>query len=257
MSPLRETQARIAAALDGRDDGAAALIFANGIDGDVRLAVYENNAWCAFRNTLALEFPAVERLGGDEWFRGAAREYRRRFPSRAGNLHHVGEHFPAFLADTLAGTGYEVIADVAALEWALQEVQIAAQADGADVSWFAGLAPASFGAIRFVLGSDCRLVASAFPIVDVWSAQRDVGGDPPHVDLAAGPQRVLVRRAGLDVEFRRLDAAHHAFLAALAADAPLDGASAAAFAVDPEFDLPAALQRYVALGVLTSPHLPN
>lgn len=257
MPSLHDLQAAIAAAIDGDAARAAPLVVANGIAPEVRIDVYANNAWCAFRNTLALEFPVVQRLGGEEWFRGAAREYRRRHPSRAGNLHHVGEAFPAFLADELAGTGYEFIADVAALEWAYQEVLVAPSAPPFDASPLAGLAPGDPGAIRFALGSDCRLVASSFPVVDVWSANRDPDEEPGAVDLSTGPQHVLVRRAGLEVEFRRLDAGRYAFLSALAAHAPLADAVARACAIDAEFDLAAALQRYTALGVLTSPHLPN
>jgi hypothetical protein len=254
MPSLRELQEAMGAAVDGDPSRAASLVFENGIAPEIRLDVYANNAWCAFRNTLALEFPTVARLGGDDWFRGTAREYRQRHPSRAGDLHHVGERFPEFLSGVLAGTGYEVIADVAALEWAFQEVLLASPATPLDLTALASVAPAE---IRFALAPDCRLFASAYPVIDVWNAHRDPDAEPAPVDLAAGAQRVLVRRAGADVEFRRLDAAHHALLAALDGGAPLAEAAERAFACDPEFDLAGALQRDVALAVLTSPRNPH
>lgn len=254
MISLRELQAAMAAALDGAPAAAAELIHAGGLAAGERIDVYANNAWSAFRNTLELAFPVVRRLGGEEWFRGAARAYRRAHPSRTGDLHWAGRDFAAFLRRELAGSGYDVIAAVAAFEWAYQEVLVAADPESLDLGALADVPEREYGALRFPLAPNCRLVASPYPVLDVWLAHR--GEDEPRgIDLASGSQQVLLRRRHLEVELHRLDPATHALLAALASDAPLETASEAAFALDPDFPLAAVLQRQVALQVLTRARL--
>src|SRR5262245_19984355 len=107
-------------------DTAPALLCADiiedGIAPERRLAIYRNNAVEGFLKTLQATFPTVVRLAGEDWFRQVGRQYMRRYPSRSGNLHYVGEHFATFLEAELAGSSYAYFADVARLEWAYQEV---------------------------------------------------------------------------------------------------------------------------------------
>src|SRR5262249_12480482 len=58
-----------------------------------RLAIYRNNLHEGFINALALEFPVVQRLVGDDYFRQLAREFLHAHPSRAGDLHPIGAPF--------------------------------------------------------------------------------------------------------------------------------------------------------------------
>jgi hypothetical protein len=248
--PLAALQAAFAAAVDGDPRAAAAMIRAGGLAPAERLAIYANNAWSSYRRAMELSFPAVRRLGGDDWFVGAVREYRRRHPSRSGNLQGVGAAFPAFLGAELAGTPHEVFADVAALEWAYQEVLVAPDAPPLDLARLAAVPEADYPRLVFVLHPACRVFASRWPAVAVWRGHRDPDDEAPAIDLDAGPERVLLRRRELDVELHPLAPATHAFLAAFARGAPLAEAAADALAVDPAFDLGVTLRDQVALGVL-------
>src|SRR5271154_2956773 len=64
-----------------------------GISPPAALATYANNARVNFTETLKRTYPAVSRLVGEDYFRQCAREYRRRYPSRSGDLQHVGVRF--------------------------------------------------------------------------------------------------------------------------------------------------------------------
>ena len=77
--------------------------------------------------TLEATFPVLVRLAGTDWFRQTGRAYLRRHPSRAGNIHYIGERFAQFLDDELTDTDHDYFADVARLEWAYQEVLVAAE----------------------------------------------------------------------------------------------------------------------------------
>jgi hypothetical protein len=261
LPSLRELQARFARALDGdsgtvaRGDAAvsppedvAALLRDDGVPAHERIAIYANNSRAAFRNALALTFPVTRRLGGDAWFAGAAGTYRQSHPSHSGDLQHVGERFPAFLAARLAGTAHEVIADVAALEWAWECATTAPDGAPLDIAALAAVPDDRHGDLRFDLQAACRLVASSFPVVDVWEAHR-AAGEPPPVNLDAGAQYALVCRRD-EVEVHRVDAAAFAFLQRLGAGDTLERASAEATAVAADFPLAAWLPRLAALGVL-------
>lgn len=249
MSALRELQLAFGAALDGEPGAARARVRDDGIDAATRLAVYANNSWMAFRNTLALAYPVVERLGGEDWFSGAVREYRRAHPSRSGNLHDAGAAFAGFLRGALADTGHEVLADVAELEWAWQEVLVAPDAAPLAVDAFARIDARHWAELRLALHPAARLVASRYPVLTIWQHERAQATDPVRLD--AGGERVLLKRVALDVELHRLTAGEHALLAALAGGATFAAAVDAADA-DSAFDLPAALQRCLRHGFLAA-----
>jgi hypothetical protein len=248
---LRELQSQFASAVfDEVDEPAASAIYDYGIDATARLGIYRNNLREGFTKTLALEFPVIERLVGDDYFRQLAREFLRKHPSRAGNLHHVGEPFARFLAAWFDGTEYAYMADVAALEWAYQEVMIAADAAPFELATLRSAAPETLGTLRLALHPACRLVRSTYPIVRIWRANQPESASDDTIDLGSGGDRVLIRRAAEHVEFHRLPAGQFALLERLAQGTRLGAAFEAALADDPEFDLAEALRRLISLGVL-------
>lgn len=248
MPSLRELQARFARALDGDPAAAHALVRDDGLAAGERIAIYANNSRSAFRTALELTFPVTLRLGGEPWFAGAVGSYRKEHPSRSGDLQHAGERFPAFLATRLAGTGLEVIADVAALEWACECAAGAPDGAALDLAALAAVPSERHGDLRFELSPACRLVASQYPVVDVWEANLSAG-EVPAVELATGAQYALVCRRD-EVEVHRVDAATFAFLRRIEAGATLERAAAEAAAIADDFALDALLPRLATLGVL-------
>lgn len=254
MPSLHETQRAIAGALfDGRIEPAAALL----ADGDLapadRLGIYRNNLRVGFHNALAIDFPVVLRLVGPDCFRGLTLDYLARHPSQRGDLYHAGRAFADFLRGHFAGTDYPYLADVARLERAICEVLVAPAACGIDLRRLATVAPGQHGELRFALDPTCRLVRSDFPAVRIWQSNQVQDRLPDPVDLGAGGDRVLVRRGPEEIEFHVLDAAEADFVAALDEGGRLAAALDAALAVDPAFDLSAALRRLVSIQALREP----
>src|SRR6267142_5408469 len=131
MLPLRDLQMRFDDALfDAAPDAAAPWILGcdNGADSRARLAIYRNNLHEGFRKTLALEFPVIERLVGEDYFRQLALSFLAEHPSRCGDLHPIGEPFARFLLQRFEDTQYAYLPDVATLEWAYQQSSMAADA---------------------------------------------------------------------------------------------------------------------------------
>jgi hypothetical protein len=225
-------------------------IVGGGIAPERRLAIYRNNTVEGFLKTLQATFPTIVRLSGEDWFRQVGRQYMQRHPSRSGNIHYVGEHFAAFLATQLAGSSYEYFADVARLEWAYQEVLVAADHPAFELSALALVAPTDYGALTFSTHPALRLVHSGFPVLAIWRAnQPDAAGDE-RISLDSGSSSVLLIRRDDHVELRELPPAEFALLAALSRGESLEQAAERAVATDPGAALDVALKHIVSLGTL-------
>jgi hypothetical protein len=217
---LPETLRAFAAALRAQptDDAAARFaqsIVADGLPGDARLRVYRNNARAVFEDALQRTYPVLRRRVGDEFFAQLAREYRVAHPSRCGDLHWIGAHFPAWLAPRLAGTGYEWLVDLAQLEWACEEALVAADAVPVDVAELGRVPAELLDGTLLQLVPALRLVASSYPVWSVW--QRNQPAHPGHpVDLSTGGECVVVTCCREGLVLHRVAPAEHAFVSHLA-----------------------------------------
>jgi hypothetical protein len=250
VTSLRDLQlAFLDGTLHGSPSQISSLIAASELAPEARISIYANNAREGFLSALAATFPVIERLAGRDWLRQSGREYMSRHPSRCGNLHFVGERFAAFLDDTLRGTDYAYFADVARLEWAYQEVLVAADGPSFDTSALSGVSPDDYGSLVFRVHPALRLVESRYPVLAIWKAnQPDAGAIS--ISLDAGAARVLIIRRDDHVELRELPAAEFALLAAFMRGAPLGEAFELATQADANADLAFALGRVVKLRTL-------
>ncbi len=250
MTSLRELQvAFIDGTLHGYPAQINSLIAASALASEARVSIYANNAREGFLNALTATFPVIERLAGHDWFRQTGRECMRRCPSRSGNLHFVGERFAAFLDDALRGTDHEYFADVARLEWAYQEVLVAADHPSFDISALSGVSPDDYGSLIFRVHPAARLVESRYPVLAIWKANQ-AGAAESAVSLDAGATRVLVIRREDHVELRELSAAECALLGAFMRGAKLGEAFEHAAQADATADLGLVLGRIVKLQTL-------
>jgi hypothetical protein len=229
--------------------GFTARVWHDAADTDPGIAVYRRNLHGNFAQVLALEFPALQRLLGEQAFRSLAREFQREHPSRSGNLHGIGAPLASYLGRQLAGSPRAWLAEVAALEWAWEDAAVAADAGSSlDVAAFAALDPDAQLAQRARLHPALRVVRSPAPIHTIWrdnlpdatgriaSLQTDY-----RLSLDRGGEAVVIERPGLQVEVSVVPNGEAAWLESLAAGATLGEAIDRGLAVDPGFDLGHAL----------------
>lgn len=252
MPTLRELQLSFAAALfDEADESVHQHIVAVDMTAGARLGIYRNNLQENFIKALAIGFPVIERLVGVQYFRQLALELLRAHPSRSGNLHYIGEPFPVYLMQRFEATEYAYLADVAALEWACQQAQIAADADALSSEAFRGIDPGSYERLKFELHPACGFVRSRYPIVRIWRANQPNAGDDEVIDLQAGGDNVMVLRTPECVELHRLPEATFTFFEALGRAELLGSALERAQAVEADFDVAAALRQLIELRLLS------
>lgn len=214
MASLHDLQASFAAALRGDTQRVAADVTSDRFESAERLQVYQNNSRAMFEGALERTYPVLRRRVGDEYFRQLAHGYRERHPSQSGDLHWVGRHFPGYVADLQAGTGYEWLAELATLEWACETALVAAHEAPVAVEALAQLEPGNVEDVRLRLQPSLVCVSASVPVLDVWRANQP-DADGRSVDLAKGAQHVLVGCSETGLELRETDATVMEFTRAL------------------------------------------
>jgi hypothetical protein len=243
------------ALLQRADPAAAAALLrpTPGLDAARRLQLYRNNLFESLTAALAAVYPVVRQLVGDDFFRALARRFITAFPSRSGNLHDFGAELPAFLRGFEPAAGLPYLPDVAALEWACHAVYHEAPVAALALPALAALSAEEQAALRLRLQPCARLVASDWPVLDLWRAHQGGGVDGlDTIDWQRGT-RLLVAQRALEVEFRLLAVGEYAWLRALRDGQTLAAACALGLEVDAGFELPAVLLRHLELGSFCAP----
>jgi hypothetical protein len=259
MPSLREVQRGFVAATVFGDTGALAGlgIVAGALDPAARIAIYRNNALGNYRKALAGTYPVVQRLFGGTFFNAAIDAFVRAHPSPRGDVNRYGGELAGFLAAYPPAREMPYLPDVARLEWAIDQANIAADAPPFDAAALRTVPEDALGELRFVLHPSAQIVFSAYPIFHIWQVNQPSDAEDDRVDLGEGGDTLLVRRAFDSVVIERLAAGEHAFLAALAGNRSVNDATERACGIEPSFDLAGALRRYVVAGTVVAFHAPS
>ena len=254
MPSLREVQRGFVAATVFGDTGALAGlgIVAGALDPAARIAIYRNNALGNYRKALAATYPVLQRLVGGRFFTAAIDAFVRAHPSPRGDVNRYGGELARFLAAYPPARELPYLPDVARLEWAIDQANIATDAPPFDPAALRDVPENAFGELRLVLHPSAQFVVSAYPIFHIWQLNQPGHAEDDRVDLGEGGDALLVRRAPDGVVIERLAAEEIAFLGALAGSRSLNDATERASAIEPSFDLSGALMRHVSAGTIVA-----
>ncbi len=224
-------------------------VCAHGISPAQRLGIYANTAQSNFISSLVSNYPAIQRLVGEDYFRQCARDFHRRHPSRSGDLQPAGAQFPSYLSALHGGDEYRYLGEIARLEWLIQEALLAADQGPLDLAALGTVAPSAYDELRFELHPSARLFLSPYPCLRIWEANVGSEAEPDLIDLSAGSDRLLLLRSLGQLRFHPLSEGEENFLRALQAHESF-AAAIERGAPDPDFDAAAALQRFVVAGAI-------
>jgi hypothetical protein len=247
MPSLHELQRQFSAAAIFGDPGAAASlgIVAGSLSPAARLGVYRNNILGNYRKVLAATYPVVKRLVGVAFFDAASDQFARAHPSPRGDVNRYGAEFPVFLLSYAPARELAYLADVARLEWAIDQANIASDALPLDFGALAAIDPQMLPDLRLMLHPSAALIASRFPIMRIWQTNQPGYQGDDRIDLCEGGDTLLVLRTSSGIAVERVGVAEHAFLASLAANEMLSLAADRADKLDARFDLAAVLRAHV------------
>lgn len=219
---LQETQNLLVSALSPDCDAATRQAAAERIRAcqplstEERLAIYRHHVSQAHIDALAGLFPVCRAIIGERGFAHLARSYCWRTASPEADLNHYGETFPAFLAATTRTLAsfrdLPYIEDLARLEWHYHAAWYRPDDAAFDFQSF-DAASRQAERIVFCPSASLALVASRFPIREIWHRHRD-GGDTASVNAPDGSEHLCIHRAGFQVAIHRIDAAVYRLLSA-------------------------------------------
>jgi len=229
--------------LAGSEIAAAIASDARELSAGQRLGIYRNHHRLSLAAAIATHYPTMRGIVGDEAFDQLAADYVAQFPPTDACLALYGEGFARFLERDPRLGDLPYLGDVARLDWALIQAQIAPDLPAVTAedltSWGADLAAA-----RFRLHPAATLIRSSYPLLAIRRLALSSNAAAEAVDLASGDCNLLVLRQGADVVWLPLANDAFLFLSALAGGAAL---MEAAYEVDTA-NLPKLLAVYLAGG---------
>ena len=229
MPTLHEVQTAMRHGLLDGGDPALAAVLANALAPVHRLSIYRNTARSTLTKALRLNFPAVERLVGEEFFAAAADTFITRQPPRTAWLDLYGQEFPEFLQGFEPAATLLYLADVARLERAVGRALHAGHMEPLELARLASIDASEQARVRFVPHPSVSLLSSPYPVDAIWRAvlARDDAAVAA-IDLNAGAVRLLIERRDSAVEVTRLAEPRWTLAEALFGGEPLSVALEAA-----------------------------
>src|SRR5215813_5124339 len=149
MPSLLEVQSAMRARLLDQANPDAAALLAEALTRADRLSIYRNTSRIALTNALRLNYPAVQRLVGEDFFAFAADIFVTKEPPRTAWLDLYGMAFPEFLERFTPAASLRYLPDVARLECAVSRALHAADCETVTPAQLATIAPLAAGSICF------------------------------------------------------------------------------------------------------------
>ena len=211
-------------------------------------AVYRNTVVKGCIDALHLNYPTVERLVGDEWFRAAATLYVRAHLPADPALSHYGRDFEAFLATFEPARELPYLPGVARLDRLWTEVHAAGDEACVDAIAIADLDAGTLARLALTPHLAARWAwFDTLPVHTIWRRNRASGPiDDSEIDWR-GEGALLVRPQDT-VRSIVLNAGGYAFLDVCAAGGAVAEAGIAALAADPAADLATLFAELLAAG---------
>jgi hypothetical protein len=183
-----------------------------------RARIYTGGYPARLQSAIAESHPAVAHVLGEGAFAKLVERYARALPPRSYNLNDAGARLAEYLPADPLSAHLPFLSDLARLEWAIAQAFHAAAPEPFDPAAVALWSVDDWDGARIDLHAGTAVVRSQWPIRTVWAA-REMPVKEIDIDMVAGGEIVLIRRAGLEVVCESIGAGE-----ATAIEALLDGA---------------------------------
>ncbi len=175
-----------------------------GVPGEERASVYANGYPARIHESLKEVYEAVHHVLGDDTFLEASFAYAHQHPSHDYNLNFVGRHLPEFLQASHFSKTFPFIADLAKLEWLIWKAFHAFDQVTFHPEQLTEVPVENWEQARLVFQPSVSLIASSWPILDIWRTRRE-DSEEIKTDLTNRPQQILIGRNGDQVRCELLD----------------------------------------------------
>lgn len=202
MTTLKELQDSFQkAVVDGDDAVLAEILDSSKEKRDVLLGVYRNAYVLRLVEFLTNDYEKLHAFLGDDQFELVAREYVASHPSRTSNARWYGSALPEFLKTTSPYKDTPALAELAALEKALNDVFDAPDAAPLTLEDFAKIAPESWPQLTFAPHPAVQRLDLQTNAAEIWRALHNKEKPPSPAELNS-PLFLLVYRTGAISHYR-------------------------------------------------------
>jgi hypothetical protein len=236
MLEFQEFQTKFASGiLSGDLSPFAAHFRAGNASAALRLNIFRNNTLMSLTECLKKMFPVTVKLSDPRFFAYAAHAFITQYPPREARLSAYGAGFPRFLGGFDACRDFPIIAEMAALEWAIADSLNSAEEPAISLA-FAAETIGRRENFCLTLQPNLRFFLSRWPLLGVWL---DHQSDPVVIRGPLTPSgcRVAIMTGDGDLQCLELDSARFAFWRAVARGSCIADAATRALARDRLFDL--------------------
>jgi hypothetical protein len=204
VSGLKALQNEFAAAMLRGDPsiGSRVVSDADASAGE-RLEIYADAYVARLQEALEVDFPGLLAYLGDEFYR-LTRDYIREHPSQHPSIRWCGRHLPGYIAATNPWCDDVELVELAAFEWAKNEVFDAAESPLATIEQLAAVPPEQWGDLRIEFIPALRRLDLRSNAIPRWRA-REQAGPLNDLRIADIPTGWLVWRKGFDPHWRSLE----------------------------------------------------
>lgn len=193
-----------------------ALRSPQGLDAAERFGIYREAYRARLVDALADSFGHSARYLGEAAFRRLALAYVEQHAPQAASIRWYGATFPAWLRRRPERDA--VLAELAALDWALRGAFDSADAAALEHAALAALSPHDWARVGFRLHPSVRLLMQRWNTVSLWQAI-NADASPPAAKALPQAVTLVVWRRELQPHFRTLEAGEGDALRALRAGA--------------------------------------
>ncbi len=255
MPRLVEVQRRLRDAVVGPGSSAIIPLLVGGADPGERLAIHRRHYEGSLVRALLDKFPATTWLIGSPTMHAAARAFAHLHPPTSPCIAEYGESFPVFLAGHEGSRRLAYLRWFAELEWRLVHAAIAIERPALDLQRLANHGD-RLPDLKLVAQPGLTYLASPWPVDDLMKFYlTDAAPEQHRLSAVAIWLEICGSRGAF--RFDRLDRGEFLFREALVNGIALGAAAERALDADEEFDVGAALRRFVMNGLATDVRSPR
>jgi hypothetical protein len=167
------------------------------------LGIYRDAYVLRLNEVIGNDHQSLQTYLGDDAFAAMARAYIESCPSQHPNARWVARRLPEFLQSTRPYSGTPVIADLAALERALNDAFDGPDAPIIGLAALSSHPPETWAQLSFEPHPTASRLDVTTNVADIWAALK-AGREPPSVVTYDEPRSILVWRLDVKSMFREL-----------------------------------------------------
>lgn len=213
-----------------------------------RLKIYRNNIVGSLTKAMQATYPLIEKLTGEDFAIGLMRSFVLENPPREACLARYGAGLDQFIENFSPARGLPYLADVARLEWAMNEAYYAPDDSPLTPADLQNIPLDELADMVLPLRASVRLLESRWPLVAIRDfCLKENRDESERLDLDQGGCRGMIYRPGLSADIVSLGTGEYAFLQAIEAKNTLGNALEITLKTFPGFDFQGFLQKHLTL----------